>query len=596
MKSDILTKNRDIIITEINKIVHTLETKDEVDEYIYIILWRPVEWILDYYALEDYLQHNTDAKAETLIKKRAKMTVDEKVHAIPSSEPDSLVEAYDQLRWYRNATYHRYDDLNLNQDIFHYFQVVCDSFYSRTDSGNFSLPEALPSICWFKVEQHIDIEINEPSQALVAYAENFYKPLSIYRAESTSDSLEAIVLMEAAAQKYAKELIDGRNIRIEYRRGEQEKNGIYIDGNRWPSFIDYYTSSSMKCYPSELSTCEKMKTLRDIRNKVVHNVSGQVITEEYKTIWLELMRDWFYNDTKIRNHIEKELALLKTTESLAHLKSFSSICNKMLSKKLVVDIDSVLLSVAESIEKMRLLQEQYKDQLENASDEEREYITNEMAIQMNSYFDEIRAHQGKKENEEFQAFIRECLGEYYGYLDDKMLNSLVTALTVQKALTENRECDLNYAAVCTQLTCAIEHYLYEKVYKHYREYVLPGSDVYKNVSESAKKIIKYKKISLGKYKDIMGIGTDNSGEETYQVYREFCSEVNLYHNKSEDALKALLAEEVQLIDVVKDYRNDAAHGAAIDAETAERCMEDILTGDNAILKRLLIDMEEVSFI
>ncbi len=41
---------QDRIFAGIEDVKRYLETHACVDEYIYVILWRPVEWIIDYYA------------------------------------------------------------------------------------------------------------------------------------------------------------------------------------------------------------------------------------------------------------------------------------------------------------------------------------------------------------------------------------------------------------------------------------------------------------------------------------------------------------------------------------------------------------------
>ena len=109
----VLFQNREIIAEEVNKVIIMLNSRRNVDEYMYILLWRPIEWILDYYALEDSLKHNPNITIGEF-RKIWNFTVDEKVYGenigkrfFEGKTRDNVCD----LRWHRNATIHHYNNL-----------------------------------------------------------------------------------------------------------------------------------------------------------------------------------------------------------------------------------------------------------------------------------------------------------------------------------------------------------------------------------------------------------------------------------------------------------------------------------------------------
>ena len=77
------------ILAGIEEVRDYCESNEQLDEYTYILLWRPVEWIIEYCALVDYKEYRgdtTESTIEDFIAERKELSVDRKILSISASE------------------------------------------------------------------------------------------------------------------------------------------------------------------------------------------------------------------------------------------------------------------------------------------------------------------------------------------------------------------------------------------------------------------------------------------------------------------------------------------------------------------------------
>ena len=582
MDKNYLRDDRKRIITEIQDIIDIINSTEYVDEYIYILLWRPIEWIIDYYALERKYEQNSSITIEEFLEGWNEKTVDEKVKTETLGKSffdESIWQMVDNLRWFRNVTIHHRKDIEANTQVFSDFMIICNDYLSRTGETINEHINSMPDIVLSKYASAQEMNGTDVDVGL------FYETYS-YLKSPDAVSLFSILKMEYLAQRFAYSLLIERGCKIEYNKG------IYINQNETDSYIDYYTSDKFKSYKSEAITKKNLRILRDSRNCAIHTVeSGNEIIDEYTSVWFLLMQEYYCDEQTIQSTIAKELEGYKYASSVSLLESFIETYNKFLPRKMIVDIKGVLIPALSTEMKLKQLKMEYSEKLDEATEDEKEQIIAEMNLKLDESFNQILKKQSVEKISEYREKIYEFLEGYGPYLGEVSINYLITAFSLREALEENSFLGFDYAGVCIEFTRSIEKYLYEKVFERFCSYVRNHSDEEDKLNDYVRKRVNKNKIMLGDYQKIWGVekGYDSSGD----VYNSFCRQEHMYNNKVDDELKDLLIEEADLIKMINEnYRIKSAHRYEVDECLMDKCVVDILTGDNAVLKKLLVDMEE----
>lgn len=579
MGNETLLEAKQIIINEIKKIFDWMNKSEVVDEYAYIILWRPVEWIVEYLEFKRRIQDCPKLSFRDLYGQWKNLSVDQKLNnAIIDAK---VKKSADRLRWLRNATVHHYESIYKDPYIWDEFFNFVDYFEKIEGIIVSDIDVYPPDI---EISQYACFQMMCGSDAELALFNETYT----YIKSPDASPLVSIQKMEYLAQRYAQSLLAMRGCKIEIKDGE----GIFVDDKRTRSFIDYYTSELVMTYPSEIYTINKLKLIREIRNKAIHTVdAGSSVLKEFTTIWFELMQEFFCDSEGVAHTISKELELLRSPQCLDILEGFISAYDMFIPEKLIVDIKEVLIPVINLENKLKEVKAEYQERMAEAIEEKQELLLDELNSRLDDVFKTILEKQGKQKVAEYKKIIKDYLGEYETYLGESVRNYIITALSIKDTLDEKQFGGADYAGACIELTRAIEKLLYDKVFDKYCNYLDNHESEKNELSSEIRAAVKEDRIMLGQYKKIWGVeeGYDKDG----QVYYTFCRRKHMYKNKTGDELRDLLASEEQLIAGVKsNYRDKAAHRLEINKKEMAECLSAVLSGENALIKRLLEDMEK----
>ena len=289
--ADKLNQCKEDILKGISHTYDFCEQGNIFDEYTYILLWRPIEWIIDYALLEHFIKKKKDLTEDEInayIKEYKKKGVDRKVREVKNAEnPENVlillkdnIYKIDYLRRCRNGVIYHYIKEDNNINPFNYFDDICEAFilnicpgheYKRVSSPNYRIQLSdLASIYKLNIDQ--------------VYGR--LKNIIDYLKVSNHNRVISICKMEELAQLIAYNiLINDLHKKITHIKGN--KKGIYVDNHLVSSYIDCLKKEVSK---SNLLSFKKISLdlhqLRKNRNNAIHvlEVTAQM-EEDFRTVW-----------------------------------------------------------------------------------------------------------------------------------------------------------------------------------------------------------------------------------------------------------------------------------------------------------------------
>ena len=572
-----------------------------VDEYIYVILWRPIEWIIDYYAS---LQSKKDGDNwDDFWKKQAQVGVDGKIKRMEGLVSEGTYKAMNALRSYRNRAIYRYD-LAKKTSPFTNFDLVCENFYKLTGRKPHNQKKTeeyktqiITNEFFFKESDKTagDGE-KELFRDIIGSLKNIIESLD----GNNFDKVTISCKMESLAQRYAKELLMDAGHNFKYKH--DEKNGIFIDDEQESigSYIDYYTNEKkFKIRKSERRTRESLKILREVRNAAMHNSIDTELFNDLMLVWKRLMQDYFCDDKDIQKVLEETIKTdIATSEAIKALKTYIELDKKYYSKGIFEEISYALMLLDETMTSVTDMKNRYLDQIDKAKSEaEKEEITEKLIEEIERKNTEFFNKQNEETLKEYEKKLETSLGINNYKINGEVRNYLKTALLLSDLLenSSKNNPEVDCAGACIEYTRALELFLFEKIYERYKRYRSDRN--WEHIRTFAKKKYDEDRITLGEYRSIFGIACSSQEENSQNFLNEranfisFCKDEMLYGSKTEDEIENISNDEYQKFDNIKvKYRDPSAHRLAMKKECLSECMKDILTGKDAIFPKLMEDL------
>ena len=587
---------QDRIFAGIDDVKRYLETHACVDEYIYVILWRPIEWIIDYYAFLH--SKNEGVKPADFWEKQSQLGVDKKTKKMEGIVSKEIYEAMYSLRDYRNRAVHRYD-LKEDTASFIKFDLVCEDFYKKTGKKSHNHKKA----CDYGT-QIIKNEFFNEGDAPAGEGDKklFYSILESLK-DNNPSAVTISCKMENLAQRYAKELLIEAGHTFVYKNRDG-KSGIFIDDRQEDIFtyINYYTGT-FKIRKSERQTRESLETLRNVRNAAMHQTDLEpALFERLKITWKKLMQEYFDDDEAIRKALEDTIKTdISVNEAIKTLQAYIELDREYYASGVFEEISNALVFFQETITSVMEMKGKYQMQLNNAkTEEEKEEIRENLICEIERANTAFYSRQNEKTLNECENRLQSLLGSSNGRIRGAVRNYLKTALLLSDMLEKRSKFDkkVDCAGACIEYTRAIELFLFESIYRRYKEY--RSDQGWEHVKTIGKKEYDEDRITLGQYGPIFGIAKNwedmkdaerDRFEEEHGRYISFCKEEMLYGSKTEEEIADIADKEYQKINQIKEqYRDRSAHRLGVEIDVLACCEKDILSGEDALFAMLLDDI------
>lgn len=584
--TDNLSKYKEDICSGIRYVQNYCDSRDYFDEYTYILLWRPVEWMIDfteYYrfinsasrlTIEGIKEFNEEYRTLSVDNKTARIRQYNKLKTTSSWEKNNI-EFIDQLRWARNAVIYHYIEES-DKDPFECFDNICKSFIQEFDleiKYN-ALSSPTRRIQLSKLSGTYDID-----------AEQIYLRLKStidYICDSKHDKVIAICKMEELVQLMAyKVLKEDLNKKIVYER--DGKKAIFVDGGSFKSYIDALTNSLEKMNWLILrKTCQSLKKIREIRNMTMHVISiPDDVEKSYRTVWVETIKNSFGYDDRINRLLDKRFPTKDNHEIVGMLTNCIRYYNKELSHRAVVSIENIVPLISAFVQATFDIDDNYADQLATATKKARSKLEKKKRRELEKRFEEIWGSADESLREKYKEMAIQYFGAAYD-TNEETYHCLESALLLYDILGDQTS---EYSSICIELTKALEIYLYSKIASKLKEYVKTHPDM--NVESVIKDNLENNCISLGNYPYMYPDYDSNNSRD----FLAFCKSQNIYPIENDDLLKSELLYEMRKIGEINfNYRKGSAHRDITPEQKMRNCMDEILKGGDigrkAFLKRV----------
>lgn len=552
------------ILAGIEEVRDYCESNEQLDEYTYILLWRPVEWIIEYCALVDYKEYRgdmTESTIEDFIAERKELSVDRKILSISASELYMHYDEINFLRRRRNSVIYHYIKESYGNP-FECFDSICKEFVRIYCPEDVYTPIS-PLNCQIRLsemtkEYDTDMEhIYERIHSVINYINN-----------SRHNKVIAICRMEELIQiMMYKILKEDYSCTIQYYRNGRK--GIFINDERSISYIDYFA----KKYNDKLLTknlCIELELLRSTRNKAMHvfNITDEM-EADFRLLWATILNNYFGYEEKISRLLYLFLAKENLQKSIRNLYRDNNYIDHESGHQAIVTIGRHLPQLNRALERTYEIYDKLILELSNNQDSSKEEILSKWSTEISIIFD-TAYHNA---DESTRGRYREMAKSYFraNYSDNSVTyHYLETALMLYNIIGDY---PFDKAGVCIELTKALENYLYCKIAVKLRDYMEHDPDI--QIDRQSKKSIQIDKPTLGSYTRLY---TDHENTNS-RAFLRFCIDNKIYSIDDENALKNEILEEMMFIkDINADYRIPIAHRGQISTEMMNNCMGDILTG------------------
>lgn len=562
----------------------------QFDEYIYILLWRPIEWMIDYAELEQFMQKEpnpTDQSISEFISNRNKLNVDQKVNLInpnehPQDTPSWLKDCYiyiNHLRRCRNAViYHYIKDSNV--DPFKYFNIIYKRFH---EAYNFN-----DEYCEISPNNR-EIRLSEMSGIYDINIDQIYirlRDIIEYMNDPEHDNVISICKMEELAQLLAYKILKG-DLKKKITYIENNKRGIYVDGKKVDSYIDALTKKKPErewLLLKKTTMC--LKEIRGIRNMSLHILGvTDEMENDLRLVWATVMNNAFGYDERISRLLEPFIINESLQRSLRNLSSYNRYYKNESSSNALISIGNTLSLTIAASQAIAGIFYKYTEQLDKLSENDQKELYDKMSEEIIQTIDKCLIVDEKTKTK-YKDLAKRYFGAKYENNKDTY-HCLETALLLYETAGD-LACD--YAGICIELTRALEIYLYDKISCKLKQYLEQYADI--KFSKDIKDKLAKDAITLGNYPYMYLNHTSKNSKR----FLEFCKSQSIYSISDENTLKEEILYEMQKIgEMNKAYRKDSAHRGIISKEIMNDCMKDILMGKStdctaqdskALLKRI----------
>lgn len=595
MNNDITEQEKDQynkIFEGINGIKKYLESHPVVDEYVYVLLWRPVEWITDFYGYQAAVKDGCDVGEYW--KAQAGRDVNAKVKACKELVSEEVYKALRKLRDYRDRCVHRYR-LKAEPNVFGMFDLVCHDFYQKTGKKSQINKKAAAYQTKIEISQGLDesdAPAGERDQELVGQLLDALE-------QGDEDQVVLACKMELLAQRYAKELLEAHGHTFRYNNTAR-KGGIYIDDdeNSILTYIDYYVK--YHATKAERHTQEALDAIRLNRNAIIHELKcDEKNFHDMCVVWNRLMQEYFCDHKEVCKRLKTlDQSEVSLDDLIEHVNAYAEQVNEFTQAGIMKEINRVLVILQCIMKKYEDLKDEFDSKIRQAnSEEEREKLQNEYCIRVSEIYQTYLKQIAESEMEKYEREVDDSLGELKDEIEKETRGFLTCACLLadtfeQKALGNP---DLDCGGACIEFTRAVELFLYKKIfreYKTYREKQDLGMIPFFRENDYQNDLV-----TLGSYQYIFGLKKKNNGDmvqtPAFSEYVEFCREQQIYKVSDKNKLERMLREEYQQIDQVKTaYRDKTAHREKMEIETLRACKADVLASSNALIKKLISDLNQ----
>lgn len=539
---------------------------DKLDEYTYILLWRPVEWIIEYCALIEYKERSSDkteVTIENFIAERKLLNVDQKVDIIKSSELSHHYDEMDFLRWCRNSVIYHYVE-EPNRDPFECFDSICEEFVRIycPKAGYAPISSLNCHIQFSEIASEYDTDIDhiyERIQSVISYMNN-----------SQHNKVISICKMEELAQLLVYKILkDDYQCTIQYIING--KKGIYINGEPSKSYIDYFTNNYKDNFITK-NLCQKLDLLRSTRNKAMHvfDITDE-IEADFRLLWATIINTYFGYEKKISKLLGLFLNKENLQKSIRNLTRDNKYIENESNHNAIVSVGRHLSLINDALEKTHAIYNTLVKELSENPDSTIEDIFAERAAEISDILNSTYRNVDESTQERYREMAKAYFRANYSN-NEGTYHYLETALLLYNIIG-----DYSYdkAGICIELTRALENYLYYKIAVKLKAYMQENPDV--KINEKAKRSIELNKPTLGTYHNLYR----SHNTEYSNAFLEFCSSNNIYTIDDENELKNEIYEEMETIKAINNnYRIPIAHREQINTDLMNNCMRDILTGSH----------------
>lgn len=578
-----LCRYKKYILSGISQVYDFCRNNEKFDEYTYIQLWRPVEWIIDYAVLEKFIQEKKDASEDEIanfIKEYNKKSVDKKFAVVKKTEnPKGTLallkqkhEEIDSLRRWRNGVVYHYIKEN-GKKPFKYFDIICEAFVTSTCSEK----------TYTRVSSlNREITLSEFARIYNLNIEQTYtrlKNIVDYLNAPNHDRIISICKMEELAQLIAYKILTidfGKEIKYE----KDGKKGIYVGINKVSSYIDSLTNEvSERNRLSFKKISQDLQQLRDTRNMAIHvlNVTEDMETD-FRSVWLMTMNNYFGYDEKINNLLEAELLKVNWQNSLKNLIRYSDYYKNEKTRQIIVSIQKSVSLAIDALNAASDIYYKYSakfNELPKAdSNDEDSDLYSIMSTEIIKSFDNILSAIDTETKAKYKTLAIEKFGAKYND-NQNAYQCLETAMLLHETVGNFSS---DYAGICIELTRALEIYLYNKISIKLKAYLQNNPTV--TIDRKAKTNINNDKTTLGNYAHLYTGHNDSYS----QAFFNFCKSESIYLETDDVKLKDELLQEMYMIGEIADnYRNKIAHREIVNETDMLNCKDDILDGGGPIV-------------
>lgn len=578
--NDILEKYKRDICSGITHIQHYCENRDQFDEYTYLLLWRPIEWMIDYTAFYQYIytaSHLTKGDVEQFIEESKKLSVDDKTKSdyeviLTNSWAKDDIKHIKQLRWARNAMIYHYIEES-EKDPFKCFDSICKSFLEECSIGieykEISSPDRKIQLSEFSGKYDIN---NDQVYLQLKYIIDYVN-------DPERDRVISICKMEELVQQMAyKTLKEDLNKSIVYELDGEK--GIFVDEEKVKSYIDALVDNYEKMGWLVLKkTTQDLKKIREIRNIALHVLSIPVDLENsYRAVWAETIKNTFGYDDRIIRLLDRKMAIKDSQEIIGILSSCINYYKKVSSSQTIVSLEDIIPLITTALKAASDIDDRYAEQLVTASKKERRAIEKKKLKERNKEYERI----WRESNESIKLKYKDIAIEYFGAVYDsneETYHCLETALLLYDILGDQPS---EYSGICIELTKALEIYLHKKISCKLKEYLIKHPHM--NIDDDVRKRLGKDNITLGDYPYMYPNHDSDIGRDFFA----FCKSQGIYSIYDDALLKDELLYEMQKIsEINQKYRKKSAHREIITEEKMNACMNDILKSNDPKKKAFL---------
>lgn len=556
------------ILAGISEVRDYCKTNEQLDEYIYILLWRPVEWIIEYCALVEYQENSDDLTAssiEDFIAERKKLSVDKKILSIKSSELCRHDEKIDFLRWRRNSVVYHYIKDN-DGNPFEYFDDICEDFVRIYCPGDVYVPVSA---------LNCRIRLSEMAQKYDTDLEYIYEQINSvinYINDSRHNKVISICKMEELVQIMVYKILEeDYSCTIQYIL--DGKKGIYINNERSISYIDYFVEK----YKDKLiakTLCIELELLRSTRNKAMHvfNITDEM-EADFRLLWATVMNNYFGYEERINRLLSFFLTKENLQKCIRNLSRDNNYIDHESGHQAIVTIGKHLAQVNMALEKTYELYDSLIEEFNNNSNSSKEDIFAKWSAEISSVLNNAYHNIDNSTQGRYKEMAKSYFNANYS-VNSVTYHYLETALMLYNVIGDY---PFDKAGVCIELTKALENYLYCKIAVKLRAYLEHDPDL--PIDRQSKKSIQDDKPTLGSYTRLY---TDHDNNNS-RAFLRFCINNRIYSIDDESKLKNEILEEMLFIkDINANYRIPIAHRGQITVEIMNDCMGDILKGRETI--------------